>query len=119
MRELSIKCHQNGLAFSVDNYVPMPYNTFYDLEEQSVFADYVVIMGYDEHVEGSYEAGSVASYGYVKDGIENALKSVPKEKLINAIPLYTRLGIYVRMSGYSGYRRTTIFNSQLSKRNWV
>ena len=29
------------------------------------------------------------------------------------------LGIYVRMSGYSGYRRTTIFNSQLSKRNWV
>lgn len=91
MRELSIKCHQNGLAFSVDDYVPMPYNTFYDLEEQSVFADYVVIMGYDEHVEGSYEAGSVASYGYVKDGIENALKSVPKEKLINAIPLYTRL----------------------------
>ena len=50
VRELSIKCHQNGLAFSVDNYVPMPYNTFYDLEEQSVFADYVVIMGYDEHV---------------------------------------------------------------------
>ena len=48
-------------------------------------------MGYDEHVEGSYEAGSVASYGYVKDGIENALKFVPKEKLINAIPLYTRL----------------------------
>ena len=91
VRELSIKCHQNGLAFSVDDYVPMPYNTFYDLEEQSVFADYVVIMGYDEHVEGSYEAGSVASYGYVKDGIENALKSVPKEKLINAIPLYTRL----------------------------
>ena len=33
----------------------------------------------------------MASYGYVKDGIENALKSVPKEKLINAIPLYTRL----------------------------
>ncbi|MDO4600191.1 MAG: glycosyl hydrolase family 18 protein [[Ruminococcus] gnavus] len=91
VRELSVKCHQNGLVFSVDNYVPMPYNTFYDLNEQAVFADYVVIMGYDEHVEGSYEAGSVASYGYVKDGIENALKAVPKEKLINAIPLYTRL----------------------------
>ena len=53
-----------GLAFSVvTDYVPMPYNTFYDLEEQSVFADYVVIMGYDEHVEGSYEAGSVAGAG--------------------------------------------------------
>ena len=91
VRELSVKCHQNGLVFSVDNYVPMPYNTFYDLSEQSVFADFVVIMGYDEHVEGSYEAGSVASYGYVKDGIENALKVVPNEKLVNAIPLYTRL----------------------------
>ena len=32
-----------------------------------------------------------ASYGICKRGIENALKSVPKEKLINAIPLYTRL----------------------------
>lgn len=91
VRELSVKCHQNGLVFSVDNYVPMPYNTFYDLSEQSVFADFVVIMGYDEHVEGSYEAGSVASYDYVKDGIENALKVVPNEKLVNAIPLYTRL----------------------------
>ena len=91
VRELSVKCHQNGLVFSVDNYVPMPYNTFYDLSEQSVFADFVVIMGYDEHMEGSYEAGSVASYDYVKDGIENALKVVPNEKLVNAIPLYTRL----------------------------
>lgn len=91
VRELSVKCHQNGLVFSVDNYVPMPYNTFYDLSEQSVFADFVVIMGYDEHVEGSYEAGSVASYDYVKDGIENALKVVPNGKLVNAIPLYTRL----------------------------
>ena len=56
VRELSVKCHQNGLVFSVDNYVPMSYNTFYDLSEQSVFADFVVIMGYDEHVEGSYES---------------------------------------------------------------
>ena len=52
----------------------MPYNTFYDLEEQSVFADYVVIMGYDEHVEGSYEAGSVASYGYVKERHRECVK---------------------------------------------
>ena len=33
-------------------------------------ADYVIIMGYDEHFAGSYEAGSVASYNYVKEGIE-------------------------------------------------
>ena len=75
----------------MDNYVPMPYNEHYNLKEQAVMADYVIIMGYDEHTEGSYEAGPVASYNYVKDGIENALKVVPNSKLVNAIPFYTRL----------------------------
>ncbi len=91
VRELSVKCRQNGLVFSVDNYVPQPYNEHYNLKEQSVVADYVVIMAYDEHTEGSYEAGSVASYNYTKQGIEDALESVPKEKLVAGIPFYTRL----------------------------
>lgn len=91
VRELSVKCRQNGLVLSIDNYVPMPYNEHYDLEEQGIVADYVVIMGYDEHTPGSETAGSVASYNYVKAGIEAALEKVPAEKLINAIPFYTRL----------------------------
>ena len=48
-------------------------------------------MGYDEHFSGSYEAGSVDSYNYVKEGIEETLKDVPAEKVINAVPFYTRL----------------------------
>ncbi len=91
VRELSVKCRQNGLVFSVDNYVPQPYNEHYDLKEQGIVADYVVIMAYDEHTEGSYEAGSVSSYNYVKDGIQDAVKSVPADKLVAAIPFYTRL----------------------------
>ncbi len=91
VRELSVKCRQNGLVFSIDNYVPMPYNQHYDLEEQGVMADYIIIMCYDEHTEGSYEAGSVSSYNYVKDGIEVALESVPKDKLVVAVSLFTRL----------------------------
>lgn len=91
VRELSVKCRQNGLVFSIDNYVPMPYNEHYDLEEQEIMADYIIIMCYDEHTEGSYESGSVASYNYVKSGIESALKSVSKEKLVAAVPFYTRL----------------------------
>lgn len=93
VRELSVKCRQNGLVFSVDNYVPQPYNEHYDLKEQGIVADYVVIMAYDEHTEGSYEAGSVSSYNYVKDGIKNAAKSVSSDKLIAAVPFYTRLWV--------------------------
>lgn len=91
VRELSVKCRQNGLVFSINNYVPQPYNEHYNLKEQSIMADYIMIMGYDEHTEGSYEAGSVASYEYVKQGIEDALKYIPNEKLVAGIPFYTRL----------------------------
>lgn len=91
VRELSVKCRQNGIVFSIDNYVPQPYNEHYDLEEQGVMADYVMIMCYDEHIDGSYTAGSVASYDYVKQGIEDALNYIPAEKLVEGIPLFTRL----------------------------
>ena len=91
VRELSVKCRQNGIILSVDNYVPQGYNRHYNLKEQGTVADYVIIMGYDEHYAGSYESGPVASLEYVKTGIEEALKVVPKEKLINAVPFYTRL----------------------------
>ena len=77
IRELSVRCRQNGLVLSVDNYVPMSINMQYDRKEQGIVADYVVIMGYDEHYAGSPEAGPVSSYGFVKDGIEATLKEVP------------------------------------------
>ena len=47
-------------------------------------------MGYDEHYNGS-EPGSVASLNYVRNGIEGTLKEVPKEKVIDAVPFYTRI----------------------------
>ena len=91
IRELSVKCRQNGLVLSVDDYVPQAYNQQYHRKEQGVFADYVIIMGYDEHYAGSPEAGPVASYNFVKEGIEQTLKEVPAEKVINAVPFFTRV----------------------------
>lgn len=91
IRELSVQCRKNGIVLSVDNYVPQSYNQQYHREEQGVVADYVVIMGYDEHYSGSPEAGSVASYDFVKAGVENTLKEVPAEKVINAVPFFTRV----------------------------
>lgn len=90
IRELSVSCRQKGLVLSVDNYVPSAYTAFYNRREQGIVADYVIVMGYDEHYAGG-EAGSVASISYVKSGIENTLKEVPKEKVINAVPFYTRV----------------------------
>lgn len=91
IRELSIQCRANGLVLSIDNYVPTASSDHYNRREQGIVADYVVIMGYDEHYAGMGEAGSTASIGFVKDGIENTLREVPKEKVINAIPFYTRI----------------------------
>ncbi len=91
IRELSVQCRKNNIVLSVDNYVPQSYNQQYHREEQGVVADYVIIMGYDEHYAGSPEAGSVASYDFVKAGIENTLEEVPAEKVINAVPFFTRV----------------------------
>lgn len=91
IRELSIECRKRGLVLSVDNYVPRNFNAHYEWKEQGVMADYVIIMGYDEHWAGCEEAGSVASLGYVEEGIQKMVQEVPAEKVINALPLYTRV----------------------------
>ena len=90
LRELSIACQNNGLVLSVDNYKPANHNAHYELAEQAVFVDYIVIMGYDEHYAGS-DAGSVASLPFVEDGISRAVSMVPSEQVINAVPFYTRI----------------------------
>ena len=90
IRELSLKCENNGIILSVDNYVPKEYNAFYNRKEQAYFADYIIMMGYDEHYAGSDE-GSVASIGFVTQGIEDSLKEVPAEQLILAAPFFTRV----------------------------
>lgn len=91
IRELSVKCRQNNLVLSVDNYPPKSYNMHYDYEEQGIVADYVIIMGYDEHYSGSLEAGPVASISYVEEGITSMLEMVSADKVINGIPFYSRL----------------------------
>lgn len=91
IRELSVPCRKNGIVLSVDNYVPTGYTDHYDRREQGIVADYVIIMGYDEHYAGSPEAGSVASINYVENGIADTVSQVPANKVINAIPFYTRI----------------------------
>lgn len=91
IRELSLKCANNGIVLSVDNYSPTAYTAFYNRSEQAVFADYVVLMAYDEHYAGSEEAGSVASISFVSEGVANTLQEVPANQLILGMPFYTRV----------------------------
>lgn len=90
IRELSVDCRKKKIVLSIDNHVPAAYNAFYNRKEQGIVADYVIIMGYDEHYAGGDE-GPVASCPYVEKGIQAVLEEVPKEKVINAIPFYTRV----------------------------
>ena len=91
MRELSILCRKNQIYLSVDVPVPMDFSRHYDREELGTVCDYVIMMGYDEHYAGSDLVGSVASMEFERTGIENMLTEVPGEKMISAIPFYSRL----------------------------
>lgn len=91
LRELSVECRKNNLVLSIDNYVPFHFNEFYRLDIQGEIADYVIIMGYDEHWHGSKDPGSVASINYVSNGLGRTLEQVPAEKVVNALPFYTIL----------------------------
>lgn len=113
VRELSIETRKRGVVLSVDNYVPSEYTAHYNRREQGIVADYIIIMGYDEHYVGGGAAGSNASIGFVEDGIVNTKEVVPAEKIINAIPFYTR----VWESGPDGLKASTL--TMASEANWI
>ena len=89
--ELTIKADINELVISVDNYTPAAHNAFYNIKEQGKVVDYVILMAYDEHYQGSEESGSVSSLEFVKNGVASMVASVPKERVVAALPFYTRL----------------------------
>lgn len=91
VREMAVKCSNNGIVLSINDYVPVSYREYYNYEEQGEVADYVVIMAYDEHYSGSEEAGSVSSIGFVNDAVSKITSMVSEERVIMALPFYTRL----------------------------
>lgn len=53
--------------------------------------DYLVFMAYDQHWASSPVAGSVAEYTWVERNLLRLFDLIPREKLILAVPFYTRL----------------------------
>lgn len=63
----------------------------YDRERLHKSLDYMILMAYDQHWASSPIAGSVAEYTWVEEGIKGILNQVPNNKLILAVPFFTRL----------------------------
>lgn len=72
----------------------------YDYEALAKYADYLMIMAYDEHYE-SGSAGAVASIDFVEKSIIYALKYVDNEKIVLGLPFYGRY--WQNGSSYGGY----------------
>lgn len=124
LRELSVLCQENGLFLSVANHVPYDYNDYYRLDIQGQIADYVIIMGYDEHWSGSGDPGSTASIGFVSGGLDRTLEKVPAKKVVNALPFYMLLwktegtkvtDASVRLKKASDYMDNAVWDEELGQ----
>lgn len=93
VKEISEALHEVNVIVSIDVTVPSnvsQWSLSYDRKVYSEAVDYVMLMAYDEHWRTSPVSGSVASIGWVEQGVENTLKEVPAEKLVLGIPFYMR-----------------------------
>ncbi|OEH94369.1 glycosyl hydrolase family 18 protein [Bacillus solimangrovi] len=94
MRELSARMHQAGLTVSMDiTFISGSGNwsMFYEREKLATIVDYLIVMAYDEHWGSSPISGSVSSLPWVENNLQKLLEVVPNDRLILAMPLYTRL----------------------------
>lgn len=96
VRELKPLARANGLILSVD-VTPKSgsemWSRFLDRRSLGETADFIILMAYDEHWASSPKAGSVSSLPWTESAVRRILEEdeVPPEKLILAVPLYTRI----------------------------
>lgn len=94
IRELAPVLHEKDRTLSIDvtfHSKSENWSMCYDREKLAKIADYIIVMGYDEHHSTSSIAGSVSSIPWVEKGLDKILEEVPQDKLILGIPYYTRL----------------------------
>ena len=94
--ELEPRMKELGLVLSVDVTAPDGSDTWslcFDRHVIGDVADYIIFMAYDEYGDSSTKAGTTAGYDWVELGLKKFLETeeVKPEKLILAVPLYTRL----------------------------
>ncbi|MUT65253.1 hypothetical protein GOM71_04835 [Paenibacillus sp. NEAU-GSW1] len=78
------------LSVNVSPDLGTDWTEAFDYKALGAQADFIIMMGYDEHWGGSPKAGSVASLPFVRNAVTTLLKVVPAEKTILALPYYNR-----------------------------
>lgn len=94
--ELTPRLKEIGAVTSVDVTAPDGAETWslcFDRHVLGDVADYLIFMAYDQYGASSKVSGSTAAYDWVKVNLDKFIETeeVDKEKLILAVPLYTRL----------------------------
>lgn len=90
--ELADELHRLEAVLSVDVSPDLgsDWTEAFDYAALGEAADYIVLMGYDEHWNGAPTAGSVSSLPWIQRALDKLLMSVPSDKVIAALPFYTR-----------------------------
>jgi len=90
--DLAAALHATGRKLSVDVSpdTGTDWTDAFDYQALGQAADYVVLMGYDEHWNASPIAGSVSSLPWLRRSLDNLLADVKPAKIIAALPFYTR-----------------------------
>ncbi|MFM1655301.1 glycosyl hydrolase family 18 protein [Brevibacillus sp. B_LB10_24] len=121
VRELTPYLHEQGLTVSMDVTVKSTserWSMFYDRQALGSVVDYIVIMAYDEHGGSSPVAGSVASFPWTEKGLQGVLEEVPADKVILAVPFYTRLWKETKQADGS-VKVTSKALSMSGAENWI
>lgn len=96
VRELYPVFKEAGMIVSMDvtgMSTSENWSLSFDRERLSKTVDYMMLMAYDQHWASSPVAGSVAQYSWVEKSILGVLPYIPTDKLVLAVPFYTRLWI--------------------------
>lgn len=116
--ELTPRLKDMGIVVSVDATAPDGSETWSLCFDRNVIgdvADYIVFMAYDQYGTSSNKSGTTAGYDWVNISLNKFLKTeeIKSDKIILAIPLYTRL--WTEDSSGKVVKQTTVSLKNIDK----
>ena len=116
--ELTPRLKDMGIVVSVDVTAPDGSETWSLCFDRNVIgdvADYIIFMAYDQYGTSSNKSGTTAGYDWVNVSLNKFLKTeeIKSDKIILAIPLYTRL--WTEDSSGKVVKQTTVLLKNIDK----